>query len=155
MAKIALLFLFDYSGKDSFYLYGIFLERGYKSEPTAYSYAVRIGNDSGLFINITEKEVCNLSSDTRKFEKLVHLVGNGAVILAFEDLAHGNDVTGLGLVKTAGADDLFHIGKLGSGKIVDGFIFFKEYPGHDIDSGIGTLCTKHGGNQQSKWSFIV
>ena len=31
---------------------------------------------------------------------------------------------------------------------MDGFIFFKEYPGHDIDSGIGTLGGKTGGDQK-------
>ena len=75
VAEVALLLRLAKLGEDKLYAIGVLECLGIKAEATANADTMRICNDCGPFIYVAEQKICNLSSDTRKAEKLVHRVG--------------------------------------------------------------------------------
>lgn len=113
-----------------------------QSDQVAEADAVRVGDDGGLSVHISENEIRTLSPNAGKGKELFHVTGDDVMILLVQNLHAGADVPGLGVPKTAGTDNRLNFLWRGGSKCSDIWKFPEEVLHHDIDPGIGALRSK-------------
>ena len=108
MAEIRLLFGFDQLGKNFFDLMGVLQGRVVHAKATANADAMGVCYHGRLTVNVSEKEIGDLSSNTGERQQLVHGIGDAAVVLVAQNGASLLDACRLGTEESARADQIFN-----------------------------------------------
>ena len=73
---------------------------------------MRVRNYSRQSVYVTDDKICNLSADSGKFQKLVHLLRDNAAEVSYNHPGHILYVLRLYAVNAAGIDDFLDFGKV-------------------------------------------
>ena len=134
MAKITLLCGLDQRNQCALHLDGVLAIGGHEAEPPADADAVGVCDDGGLFVNVAQQQIGDLPTDAGEFQKLVHLVGKRAAVIALQHGAGGLDIGGLGAEQTARTDDVFNVGDRRVAKALGIRVSPKQLAANDIDA---------------------
>jgi len=110
---------------------------------------VSIDNDAVIEVEgIAEDDIGGFASDAAEAGEFFHGLRHFAVVALDERLAAGLDAFGFVAEETGAFDGFFEIGGGRLGEIGSGAIFFEKLGGDEIDSFIGALSGKDGGDEQ-------
>lgn len=97
-----------------------------------------------------EDDVGGLAADAGEGGQIAQSGRNFALVALDQTLGTADEMAGLGMVKAGGADQRFDLGRIclteGGGIRIAG----KETGGDEVDTLVGTLGRKDGGNQEFK-----
>ena len=120
-----------------------------QAQAAADADAVGVADDgAGLFMDIAQQEVRGLAPDAGDLQQLLHGPRDPAAEIRQKHLTAQHDIPGLVLVKSAGADEIFHIRNVRRRHGLQGRVGGKQGGGHQIHPGIGTLGGKPHGDHQ-------
>ena len=139
VAKVGAFLGKEERGHDALDFERILFFFGIGTETTANADKVGVRDHSGLAENVTEQEVCDLASHTRKEKKLLHRVGNTTVKVSDEKACALAQIVCLGAVKSASAYRLREFFKIRLCHIGGGGVFLKERFRYLIDTLIRAL----------------
>ena len=130
MAEIGTFF-----GGDNFFQVGFYLfwvcGIG-KPETPCYPYAVGVGYNGGLSVNISHYEIGGLSPYSRKLCKLLYGLRYNAVKLVVKRVCHFCNASGFGFVKSAGTDNFRNFVRVCVGKAFQSGVLLKKLLCDDI-----------------------
>ena len=148
VAKIRLFFRGDDTCKDKLYLFGIAKPLAVHSKPAANAHTVSVGNYCWLAVNISKQKICDLSANAGKGQQSVHVVGNYRAEFVPKLNCRSLYACRLGLIKTAGANDIFNVLNGRVGKVGICGIFREKLTADYIDPRVGALRRKPTHNEK-------
>ena len=125
-----------------------------KAQPVGDADAVGVCHNGRFAVDIPADEIGGFAANAGQGGELFNGAGHFAVKLVQQHPAHIDDVLSLGVEKSAGADDVFHIFQFGRGQGLQAGIGGKEGGGDQVDPGVGALGGESGGDEQLIIFFV-
>ena len=148
MAEIALLLRLYQLRHYPFSFNRIFHILGVKSESAANSDTMRIRNKCGLFVKIAEQKIRNLSSHSRKSEKILHVIGYFATEIVDKRTTRLFYIRCLCPVKTARTNYSLNLLNRRISKTFKCRVLGKKLSANYIDTRVRALSRKSTHNKQ-------
>jgi hypothetical protein len=127
-----------------------------EAEALGQSRDVRIDNDAMIeFEGVAENDVGGFASDAAKAGEFFHRLRHFAAVTLDQGLAAGLDAFGFVAEEAGAFDGCFQVGGGRLGEIGGAAIFFEKLGGDEIDSFIGALSGKDGGDEQFERVGII
>ena len=117
----------------------IFTVFGIEAYPAAYAYAVRIRDDAGNSVNVSEQEVCDLPADSGQRQKFIYRVRQFPSEVVPEHSTCRFQRGCLGSVQAARFHGFFKFVYVRVGDGVRCRIFYEQIPADRVDSCVGAL----------------